>query len=352
MRHKLPRALVVASSLLFGLPTVAQSDIDVSPANIAALGIETEVVRSGSAIGSASASGVVIAPPGTSHTVTVPFDAIMVEPLVLPGMNATAGQHIAILQSPDYASAFADLETQRYTAEHRSEIALRAVELGQLGLRSREEVDEARHEAESAKLNFNAVESRLSNLKAASGAGRFILVAPFDGIVTHVSAQSGEPVMSSEPLITLFEGGNYWARVELPETKSSQIAIGDSVLTDYSSNSGSVVAVDPEIDPESRSIEVFVDLPGDVMWRIGQLVTMTFFPAETSADALIVPTRSIVRIDDDVFVFVKTASGFRTVPVEIQSRSRNLATVTGNLSIGDNVAISGLAALKNIVGGG
>lgn len=352
MRDTFLRTLVIALSLWFSQQLLAQADIEVTKASISALGIETAIVRAGVATASASAIGLVIARPGTSRTVTIPFDAVMVEPLILPGMQATAGQAIALLQSTDYTNAHADLETKRFTAEHTEELAQRAVELGQLGLRSKEEIDEALHEAESARLKFNAIASNLSDLKSALGAGRFVLSSPSDGIVTHISAEAGEPVLDSEPLVKLFEGTSYWARVQLPETKASKIAIGDNVFTDRHADVATVVAIDPEIAPASRSVEVYVDLPKGEVWRIGQLVNMTFTPSEMQSGALTVPARSIVRINSDVFVFVKTESGFRAVPITIQSKSRDSVAVTGSLTVGAHVAISGLAALKNIMVGG
>ena len=114
---------------------------------------------------------------------------------------------------------------------------------------------------------------------------------------------------------------------------------------------GRVIAVDPEIDPVSRSIEILVELPEDVSWRIGQLVTATF-STRISGDALTVPTGSIQRMGNELFVFVAAENGFRTVPVAIQMQSRDLAVISGDLSVGDLVAMSGLAALKNIVEGG
>jgi RND family efflux transporter MFP subunit len=352
MRQFLLRVFVSTLSIYFSVSSSAQSDISVSAASMTALGIETDVVRSDAAISNASATGIVIAPPGVSHSVTVPFDAVMLEPLVLPGMKVSAGQNIALLKSPNYSSAYAELENQRFTAEHMDELAARAIELADIGLRSREEMDEAEHDAKSSKLNFNAIESQLSGLKKAQGAGEFYVAASSGGIVTHVAAQSGEPVMGSQPLVTLFDGDRYWARVQLPETKALQVNVGDKVSTDHSARTAVVVAVDPEIDPLSRSVEIFVDLPAEDDWRVGQLVSLTFFPAKNSGDVLTVPARSIVRINKEVFVFVKTDTGFKTVPVTIQTQSRNVVAVTGNLSVGTPVAVSGLAALKNIVEGG
>lgn len=351
MHSTLLRAIVMVSALWLPMLGSAQVFVQVSPASIAALGIETEAVRSGSEIGNASATAVVIAPPGKSYSVTLPFDATMIEPLVVPGMNVTAGQNIAVLQSPEYASAYAELETLRIEAEHSVHIFERAIELHKLGLHSDQELEEADHEMEAAQYSLAAAQQRLFSLKHEVGSGRFILTAPSDGLVTHVSAQSGQAVVSAQSVVSLFEGNAYWASIQLPETKANGVGIGDSVLFLQSLNRGVVVAVDPEIDPVSRSVEILVEMPADVAWRIGQLVTATI-SKDLSPDALTVPTQSIVRIGNELFVFVSVEDGFQTVPITIVSESRELAVVAGNLSLDDQVAISGLAALKNVIEGG
>ena len=351
MRSTLPRALVSALLLWFSMHVYAQTVIEVSAASRAALGIETAAVRSGTEIGTASATGVIIAPPGKSYSITLPFDATMIEPLVVPGMEVLIGQELAVLQSPDYAAAYAELETLRIEGEHSQHVLDRTIELNKIGLSSDQELEEADHEAEAAQYALVAAQQRLTSMGPVAGSGRFSLTAPIDGLVTHVSAQSGEMVSNAQPVITLFEGEKFWASVQLPETKAMNIGIGDEVSFVQSANRARVVAVDPEIDVVSRSVEVVLEMPEDVSWRIGQLVDASF-STQVAVGALTIPSQSIVRINNQLFVFVAVDNGFRTVPVSVLSESRELAIVSGNLSIGDQVAISGLAALKNVIEGG
>ena len=67
--------------------------------------------------------------------------------------------------------------------------------------------------------------------------------------------------------------------------------------------------------------------------------------------ALIVPSRALVRIGGTDCVFVESDSGFRRVEVNVLARSRDEIVLRGDLKTGDQVAIAGLAALKNLAEG-
>ena len=85
-------------------------------------------------------------------------------------------------------------------------------------------------------------------------------------------------------------------------------------------------------------------------WRLGQLVDLSLETAGQSA-ALVVPARAIVRMGGVDCVFVEADSGFRRVEVETLARSRDEIVLRGDLAPGDQVAVSGLAALKNLAEG-
>ncbi|MBD3771186.1 MAG: efflux transporter periplasmic adaptor subunit, partial [Rhodobacterales bacterium] len=99
-----------------------------------------------------------------------------------------------------------------------------------------------------------------------------------------------------------------------------------------------------------QSIRLKIELPTSYSWRLGELVDLSF-ETQGAGSALVVPARALVRISGDDYVFVDTGDSFRRVPVSVQARSREEVVVQGDLSAGDQVAISGLAALKNLAEG-
>lgn len=330
-------------------PRAAQT-FDVSPASRKALGISTFPVVDGNRIEGASAFGTVVAPPGNFHPVTSPFDAVLLEPLVIPGMSVKAGQPVAILYSPDFETATAELENQRIMADHMDHLAERTYELRELGLRSAQEADEAEHDTKTAHQTLSALEGRLSAVRAAAGSGRFQLIAPAAGIVSGISVDAGGHVGMSEPFLSIFDGKRYWLDAALPERIANTLTIGSAVALTGIEEKGEIVAIDPGVDVRQQSVRIKIELPGSQTWRLGQLVDISL---ETQGEgaALVVPARALVRIGGVDCVFVESGSGFRRVEVEVVTRSREEVVLRGDLARGDQVAISGLAALKNLAEG-
>lgn len=335
----------------FAVPSWAQDLIDVSDANRIALGIQTERLQSASNVESVKATGRVISPIGEIQSISSPFEGVLSEPLVVAGMEVKSGQNIARIYSAEYAAGLVEREQAKLMAEHNAELAKRALELGDIGLRSVAEVDEAKHEAQSSLITLRAIEKRLSRVLPAAGSGQFYVKAKDKGIITHVHAAAGASLAKSSPIASLFSGDAYWASVPVPEANIDLIHIGSSIAFENTGLSGTVIAIDPEVDGVSRTVDVTIQLPEEQSWRLGGLVTATFLtPPPTESVA--VPSRAIVRLSGQTYVFQETDKGFKTVPVIVLSQTYQTSFVSGNLSEGDNIAVSGLAALKNVVEGG
>ena len=194
------------------------------------------------------------------------------------------------------------------------------------------------------------MKARMAAVAADDGPGRFVVTSPTAGVVTHVHAGSGEAIAAAAPVASVFEGDEYWARAQLPERLGDVLAVGGAVSADGLSAPGEIVGIDPEIDPTTRSLEVLVRLPEGGPWRLGRLASLSF---DTLVDtgAVSVASSAIVRISRKEVLFVQTPAGFRPVEVSVITRSRRQALVRGAVRPGDLVAVSGLAALKNIAEG-
>ncbi|HPF23870.1 MAG TPA: efflux RND transporter periplasmic adaptor subunit [Hyphomonas sp.] len=344
------RSALVATVATIVAGTALAQTFEVSPASRKALGVVTSPVLEESGIEGSTAFGTVVAPPGTSHPVVSPFDGVLLEPLVIPGMQVKAGQPVALLYSPDYATARSELESQRIMAEHMDHLLERTTELRALGLRSAQEEDEAEHDSKTAHLELAASQARLNAVRSAKGAGRYELVAPASGIVSEITVGAGEPVGMSEPFLSVFDGQRYWLDVALPERVANTVSIGSAVSLPGATGKGTVVAIDPKVDVHLQSVRIKIELPASAPWRLGQLVDLTLETPNQTA-SMVVPARALVRIAGTDCVFVETAGGFRRVSVEVLARSRDEVVLRGDLTKGDQVAISGLAALKNLAEG-
>ncbi|MBY9068210.1 efflux RND transporter periplasmic adaptor subunit [Hyphomonas sp. WL0036] len=344
-------AVIISVMLvLIGNGAALAQGIELTAAQRKALGIETVSVSSAlNRPGARTFAGNVIIPPGDSTPVTSPFNSVLVELLVVPGSTVTAGTPVARLYSPDYEASRADLQTRSLNATHLRELAERTETLGTLGLRSQQEIDEARHDAASAQLAYETLRRSLSIVQPASGSGEFILTALRDGDVVQLPVAPGQSVDRAEPVVIIRAGDSQWMMVAVPEDIAAGLATGVSVRLEATGETGEIVALDPQINPVTRSVDVYVILPQERNWRVGQLVDVAFSDGAPGKAAYRVPARAIVRFGAEAAVFVDRPGGVERILVEIVSQDRSVALVSGDLKAGDRVVVSGLAALKNIL---
>jgi len=133
-------------------------------------------------------------------------------------------------------------------------------------------------------------------------AGIFYLTATDNGIITHVHAASGTALSIADPVTTLFSGETYWASIPVPSANINSIEIGTAISFQNTDLTGSVIAIDPEVDGVSQTVDVTIELPAGLSWRLGGLVTATFL-APPPSGAVAVPSRAIVRMSGQTYVF-------------------------------------------------
>lgn len=344
-----------ALALALVVPTLVRADeidaplrLEVTAAARAALGIAVEVVEAGSTFTGAEASATVIAPPGRLRSASSPFAGVVVQPLVMAGVEVERGAPVAIVTSPDFAGAQAALEAAEIEVEHAEHVAARATTMHQEGLLSAHEADEAWLAVRTARVERDAAAKRLTDVRAMRGMpGSFEVLAPSTGIIAHVHAGSGERVDTAGPVVSIFEGDTFWARAQAPTRVADLLHVGAAVTAEGSRDPGRVVAIDPEVDARTRSLEVLVELPAGGPWRLGRILELVF-EADAPEGTVSVPSAALIGLHGEDVVFVEASDGFEVRTVETIVRSRVNVLARAALSPGDRVAVAGLAALKNL----
>lgn len=347
------RAALFAASIITLASTIATpaDALPLSAAERKALGVTSVAVESMSSEQGIRITGSVVAPPGRSVPASSPIDAAIVEYLVVAGMNVEAGTPIARLYSPEFESQRANLETQRLTSSHMSHLAERSRELQKLGLRSAQEVEEADHDAEAARLNYSASIKNMNGLRKAEAPGQFFLLAPAAGSVISLEIAAGATVSRSQPIMRFFIGGNYWLRAGIPERLAADIEVGSSLTIGAEETPATIVSVNPVIDAATRSVEVLAELPATERWRIGQLVDVRL-DMQRQLGSISIPARAIVRISGKTSVFLDRGTSVELIQVDVETQDRDTAVVKGAIEAEDKIVTSGLAALKNLAASG
>jgi cobalt-zinc-cadmium efflux system membrane fusion protein len=114
--------------------------------------------------------------------------------------------------------------------------------------------------------------------------------------------------------------------------------------------SGTIIALSPVIDPETRSAKAIAELDNAAgIWKPGDYVDARLIESEQEVDIL-VPVAAIQTVKGSKVVFVSESGGFRVRPVTTgREDSRNVEIVSG-LEFGETIATSNTFTLKAELG--
>ncbi|CAN5196031.1 efflux RND transporter periplasmic adaptor subunit [soil metagenome] len=172
------------------------------------------------------------------------------------------------------------------------------------------------------------------------------VLAPMSGVIDEATATIGQTV---EPATTLFhirDGSQVNIVARVYEEDLGKIAIGQVAnvrLLAYADKtfSGKIVLVGPSLDPQSRTVEVWVKLANDEGLLKPNLFARVGVILRQADAALSVPTAAIIEANGEKFVFVRQKGSFARVEISTGTSDDTYTEVTDGLVPGDEVVTQG-----------
>jgi membrane fusion protein (multidrug efflux system) len=284
--------------------------------------------------------------------------------MVREGDRVQPGQLLARFESEEQASAMqsaqADLvatNTELSTAKWNLE---QTKELFKEGAVPEREVKAGEQQVASASARAAAAESRLRTASEAMRDTR--VVAPAAAVVERRAAANGEHVNRGASLFTLVRTQTLELTGAVPAREANQVKAGQSVRfnADAREFMGRVARISPTIDPASRSVAVYIQIPnGDGTLKGGTFASGRIISRVVNG-VLIVPTAAIKQEQNTGEPYVYKISGemIERQPVELGlvDEARGIAEITEGLEEGDRIVTGSIATTARstrvvIVGG-
>jgi Cu(I)/Ag(I) efflux system membrane fusion protein len=172
------------------------------------------------------------------------------------------------------------------------------------------------------------------------------LRAPIAGVVVELAAREGMTVMPGETLFKINGLDTVWANAEVPESQAALLRPGAPVearspAVPSAVFAGTVQAILPDIDPNTRTIKARVELANtDRELAPGMFVNITLSGPTT--DALLIPTEAVIATGRRTVVIRAEPNGtFQPVDVEIGVESNGRTEIKSGLDSGDKIVVSG-----------
>ena len=242
----------------------------------------------------------------------------------------------------DRASARTDLATAQWNLDQ-------SAELFKAGAIAERDYKVAQQTVDATRARLAAAEAKLRTTSLASRDTR--VIAPTSGTIGTRGVEPGERVARGTSMFTIVRNQVLELAAAVPARQANAVRVGQTVhfVADARSFEGRVARVSPTIDPTSRSITVYIDVPNES----GQLKGGTFASgrvvSRTLNGVLTVPTAAIRQSQEGghPFAYRLDARTVNVAPLEVGVVDEKLgkAEVVSGLSLGDQIIVGNVGTL-------
>jgi cobalt-zinc-cadmium efflux system membrane fusion protein len=273
------------------------------------------------------------------------------------GQQVTKGQVLAVINS----SSVSDQRSELQAAQKRLQLTRATYEREKQLFEQRispqqdvQQAEQAMRESEIAVANARQKLNAIGASADSSALNRFELRAPFNGVIVEKHIALGEQVREDVNVFTISDLRSVWAQINVPASSLPQVRIGENVTiktTAFEQTAvGKVAYVGALIGEQTRTAQarVVVDNP-QTAWRPGLFVNVEVAAGETDAPVT-VTADAVQTMEGKSIVFVRTASGFAPVPIELGRSDGKRTEVKSGLKAGAQYATSGAFVIKSEAG--
>ena len=269
------------------------------------------------------------------------------------GQQVGAGQVLARFESTeqessqksaeaDRAAAHADLTNAQWTLEQDAS-------LFKAGAIAERDYKNAQQSVAASNARLAATEARLRSASNQSRDTR--VLAPASGIIDKRMIEGGVHVAKGAALFTIVRNGTLELAAAVPARLAGTLRVGQTVhfVADARRFDGRVSRVSPTVDPATRAVTVYVEIPNPGGTLRGGTFASGRIVNRTLTDVITVPTGALRQAAEDGRPFVYRIDGktVNVAPVQLGAVDERLgiAQVTDGLQVGDRVIVGNVGTL-------
>jgi HlyD family secretion protein len=207
-----------------------------------------------------------------------------------------------------------------------------------------QELKSAQGQLSAAKGKYQGAEAQLSYSEIRS---------PISGVVTDRPLYPGEMATAGTPLLTVMDLSHVIAKAHIPQPEAALLKVGDAAhITTPNLEKpipGKVAVVSPALDPNSTTVEVWVDArnPNQGL-KPGSSVTIIML-AQTIPDALTVPASALLTESDGTTSVMVVGNDSRAHQRDVKTgvKQDNQVQIVSGVKQGERVVTAGAYGLPD-----
>lgn len=272
------------------------------------------------------------------------------------GQPVGRGDVLAVIESREAASLKGEIEAARARAALAQSNLRREQRLFAERVSPEQDLIAARTAATEANIALRLAQQQLAATGGGGGAlNRVTVRSPISGQVIARSATLGQTVAADAELFRIANLSKVSVAMSLLPADAGRVQPGAQVEVTGPGRrqAARVTFVSPVLDETTRLVPVIATLDnGGNTWRVGETVNASIIVPAGGDRTVAVPSAAVQMIEDKPHVFVRTATGFKAVPVTLGRRDGGQVVVTAGLNGGERIASTNSFTLKAELGKG
>ena len=273
--------------------------------------------------------------------------------------------------------AEADAQQAQQALDAQEKVFQSRQQLFDQGALPRKELDQSRVDVTTARNQYAISKKHLDALRAIgeqqalksaagqleSAKGKYLgaqaqlgyseIRSPINGVITDRPLYPGEMAAAGTPLLTVMDISSVIAKAHIPQSDAAALKVGDkgsmTVPGIEEPIEGKVTVVSPALDPNSTTVEVWVEAKNPkLVLKPGTSVQLSL-TAQTVKDALVVPANSVITAPDGTTAVMLAGSDGRAhqKAVKLGIRNGDDVQILDGVTASDKVVATGAYGLPD-----
>jgi cobalt-zinc-cadmium efflux system membrane fusion protein len=293
-------------------------------------------------------------------SVLAPFSGPVSRLLVSLGEHVKQGAPLAVVDSPDFATAISAYRKAIATAQTARRLADLDKDLIEHNGVSKREAEQAETDAVNAEadreaalqslVSLNVPADIIKNIQEGRPVSRLdgVIRAPVAGTVVEKLITPGQLLQAgTTPCFTVADLSRVWVMAQVFGSDLESVRVGDSaeVVTGIGANAfaGMVDNISALVDPETRSVVVRVVAKNPRDFLKKQMYVRVLIHAQQESTGLLIPVSAVLRDDVNLpFVYAAQSDGsFARQHVTLGYRTGDQYDIADGLKTGDEIVVDG-----------
>jgi len=272
---------------------------------------------------------------------------------VREGQQVSAGQLLARFESSTQESSRASAEADRAAASAELTNAQWTLDqnesLFKAGAIAERDLKVSQQAVAAARAKVAAADARLR--ATGNDARDTRVLAPASGVIDKRLVEGGVHLARGAPMFTLVRNGTLELAAAVPARQASAVRVGQVVhfVADARRFDGHVARVSPTIDPATRAVTVYVEVPNPGNALRGGTFATGRVVSRTLTNVLGVPTGALRQSQDNGQPFAYRIDGktLQIAPLQVGAvdEQAGIAQITDGLQAGDRVVVGNVGTL-------